>query len=223
MAHQETGPDERPKEGEGAEASTQESGSERPTGWRGMRRRYVLALGWGAGVTTMGVAGYLGRGQLLRWASQGGDQYTQLAWRRLTLDPEQMARLTWQKFDGDPSVSSQNPSDFKKVGLVAMNSEVADDARRALNGVQATAWRVNTTTIDVGVMHTGQSFYSSPRDDPNLYAFGQRIGGGSLEWTPGLWRPNPGEFVIPQDAEIHSLGSVAIADLPDLHPGVIYV
>lgn len=191
---------------------------------RGFFRRGGVIFAFGAltGVSVMGAAGYIARGPLVRWALDGGDsQYTQLDWDRLQVPNSRQPE--WQKFDRDPEVTSSKPADFTKVGLVAVNAEAFDAARREWSAHQATAWRVSGSTIDVGTMPTGQSFYSSVIGEGDRYVFGQRIGGTDLAWTPGLRIPETGEFRVPPDADVQSLGTVAIADLQDKFPGAIYV
>lgn len=181
----------------------------------------IFALGTVTGASVMGAATYVGRGPLVRWALEGDSQYTQLDWDRLQVPDSRQPE--WQRFARDPEVTSSNPADFTKVGLVAVDAEAFDKHRRDNNAQQATAWRVNGSTIDVGTMPTGQSFYSSVLDDGGRYVFGQRIGGSDLAWTPGLRIPETGQFEVPPDADVQSLGTVAIADLQDKFPGAIYV
>lgn len=186
------------------------------------RRGAFFALGFVAGGAITGAAGYVARGPLVRWALDGDDgQYTQLDWDRLQVPDSRQPE--WQRFARDPEVTSSNPADFTKVGLVAVDAEAFDKHRRDRNAQQATAWRVNGSTIDVGTMPTGQSFYSSLIDDGSRYVFGQRVGGSDLAWTPGLLVPETGQFEVPPDANVQSLGTVAIADLQAKFPGAIYV
>jgi hypothetical protein len=190
---------------------------------RRVTRRDLLVGGGAfvAGAAVTAGVGYAFSGDLVRWALEGDSQYTQLDWDRIPVEKSDQPQ--WQKFKGDPEVTSNNPADFKKVGLVAVDAESFDKYRRDNNAQQATAWAAGGHLIDVGTMSTGQSFYSSPIDDGSKYVFGQRIGGSDLAWTPGLWVPSRDEFVVPPDANVQSLGTVAIADLQEQHPGVIYV
>lgn len=191
---------------------------------RRITRRGLITAGAGfvAGGAAVAATGYAFSGSLVRWALDGGDHYTQLDWDRLQVPTSRQP--DWQEFDHDPEVTSSNPADFKKVGLVAVSAEAFDNSRREWNAHQATAWRVDGSTIDVGTMPTGQSFYSSPLDgDGSTYVFGQRVGADGLAWTPGLRIPETGEFRVPPDADVQSLGTVAIADLQEKFPGAIYV
>ncbi len=174
----------------------------------------------GGAAVTAGI-GYAVSGDLVRWALEGDSQYTQLDWDQVPVEKAQQP--DWLEFEGDPEITSNNPADFKKVGLGSVDAESFDRYRRDHNAQQATAWQKGDHLIDVGTMSTGQSFYSSPLNDGSRYVFGQRIGGSDLAWTPGLWVPSRDEFVVPPDADVQSLGAVAIADLQEQHPGVIYV
>jgi hypothetical protein len=172
-------------------------------------------------LTAAGV-GYFTRDKLIRWAlGSNDDYYTQLEWDRVSVPKERQPK--WQWFNRDPNMTSENPSDFEYLGLVSVRAQVFDDALREANAVQATAWRVSDDTMDIGTMHTGQSFFSQPVNDPSRYVIGQRIGGNDLSFTPGGRKRANGEFFVPEGAEPLPIARFRIVDLQADFPGVIYV
>lgn len=185
------------------------------------RRTLLGGIAIGVGVTVGGavIAGAAGLfDPFIKSVVRGKGPYVQLGWDSAPI-PER--ELQWQHFDRDPDAGPLPPS-WKKVGLLATQSEALDEQRRMTGGQHAIAFRTSETAMQVGTLPEDQPFFTSKRGDGGRYVVGARIGNGDLDATLGLWLPDRQTFVAPA-AGVTALGRVEIDALPQQWPGVAYV